>query len=151
MIRNCWKKANILPLSSCTPVSNLSIPISSLLNVDNIEGLVAHAKKQLNHAFDELGSTWILQAYNRMDIKALLNPADKSQVINKTTDEEMCQAVLDVRKTQEEGLIIDGDNNIDGDASSESCPMHCKVLWAVSVINKYIDILDDPVAYKLHT
>ena len=84
-----------------------------------------------------------------MDIEALLNSADESQVINETTDEEICQAVLDARKAQEEGLINDGDNDIDDDASIELCPMHREVLQATSVIDKYIDTLDDPVAHKL--
>jgi hypothetical protein len=57
--------------------------------------------------------------------------------------------VLDVRKAQEEGLINDGDNDIDDNASVEPCPMHREVLQAASVIDKYIDTLDDPVAHKL--
>ena len=57
--------------------------------------------------------------------------------------------MLDARKAQEEGLINDGDNDIDDDASVEPCPTHREVLQAASVIDKYIDTLDDPVAHKL--
>jgi hypothetical protein len=96
-IRNCWKKVDILP-SSSLPVLNPSIPVSSLLNVDDthcLEDLVTIVEKQLESALDELVSTGALQVSNRMDIEALLNPADKSHVIDETTDKEICQAVLD--------------------------------------------------------
>ena len=148
-IRNCWKKAGILPSSSRTPVPNPSIPISSLLNVDDIENPVAAAEKQLNHALDELESTGVLQASNRMNIEALLNPADESRVMDETTDKEICQAVLDARRAQEEGLINGGDDDVDDDASVELCPTHREVLQAASVINKYTDTLKDPIARKL--
>ena len=53
-----------------------------------------------------------------MDTEALLNPADvdESSIINETTDEEICRAVLDAIKVWEEGLINDEDNDIDDDA-----------------------------------
>ena len=99
-IRNCWKKANILPPSttSRTPVLNPSVPISSLLHVGNTHGLedsVTIAEKQLESTFNELVSTGVLQAKNRMNIEALLNLANESHVIDETTDEEICKAVLD--------------------------------------------------------
>jgi hypothetical protein len=150
-IRNCWKKAAILPPSSL-PVLNPSIPVSSLLNVDDTHGLedpVTIVEKQLESALDELVSTGALQASNRMDIEALLNPADESHVIDETTDEEICQAVLDARKAQEEGPINGGDNDVDDDAPVEPCPTRREVLQAAAVINKYIDGVDDPSARKL--
>ncbi|KAF8232517.1 hypothetical protein L208DRAFT_1397341, partial [Tricholoma matsutake] len=150
-IRNCWKKAAILP-SSSLPVLNPSIPVSSLLNVNDTHGLedpVTIAEKQLESALDELVSTGALQASNRMDIEGLLNSADKSHVIDETMDEEICQAVLDAQKAQEEGPINGGDNDIDDDAPVEPCPTCREVLQAASVINKYIDSVDDPVACKL--
>jgi hypothetical protein len=84
-----------------------------------------------------------------MDLEALLNPADESRVMDETTDEEICQAVLDARKAQEEVLINGGDDDVDDDASVELCPTHREVLQAASVINKYIDTLDDPIARKV--
>ena len=48
-----------------------------------------------------------------MDTEALLNPADESLIINETTDEEICWALLDAIKAWEEGLIND---DIDDDA-----------------------------------
>ncbi|KAF8224306.1 hypothetical protein L208DRAFT_1312310 [Tricholoma matsutake] len=86
-----------------------------------------------------------------MYIEALLNPADElPQVMEETTDEEICQAMLDARKAQEEGLINGGDDDVDDDSSAiEPCPTHREVLQAASVINKYIDTLDDPIARSL--
>ncbi|KAF8218789.1 hypothetical protein L208DRAFT_1419414, partial [Tricholoma matsutake] len=150
-MKNCWKKAAILT-SSSLPVLNPSIPVSSLLNVNDTHGLedpVTIAEKQLESALDKLVSTGVLQASNRMDIEGLLNSADKSHVIDETMDEEICQAVLDAQKAQEEGPINGGDNDIDDDAPVEPCPTCRKVLQAASVINKYIDSVDDPVACKL--
>ena len=85
-----------------------------------------------------------------MDIAALLNPADElPQVMEEMTDKEICQAMLDARKAQEEGLINGGDDDVDDDSAIEPCPMHCKVLQAASLINKYSDTLDDPIAHSL--
>jgi len=151
MIRNCWKKAAILP-SSSPPVLNPTIPILSLLNVNDthgLEGPVTIAEKQLKSTLDKLVSTGALQASNRMDIEGLLNMADKSHVIDETTDKGICQAVLDAQKAQEAGPINGGDNDVDDDAPVEPCPTHREVLQAASVINKYIDSVDDPVACKL--
>jgi hypothetical protein len=45
-----------------------------------------------------------------MDIEALLNPSDELQMMDETTDEEICQAVLAAGNTQEEGPINGGDD-----------------------------------------
>ncbi|KAF8240718.1 hypothetical protein L208DRAFT_1231660 [Tricholoma matsutake] len=84
-----------------------------------------------------------------MDIKALLNPADESHVIDETTDKEICQAVLDTQKAQKEGPINGGDNDINDEAPVKPCPICHEVLQAALVINKYIDCVDDPIACKL--
>ena len=51
-----------------------------------------------------------------MDTEALLNPADESLIISETMDEEICWAVLDAIKAWKEGLIKDGNDDIDDDA-----------------------------------
>ena len=88
-----------------------------------------------------------------MDIEALLNLVDElPQVMEETTDEEICQAVLDVKKVQGEGQINGRDDDVDDDSSAiEPCPTHRKVLQAASVINKYIDTLDDPITRSLES
>ena len=58
-----------------------------------------------------------------MDTEALLNPADESLIINETTDEEICRAVLDAIKAWKEGLIKDGNDDIDDDAHPVACKL----------------------------
>ncbi|KAF8228036.1 hypothetical protein L208DRAFT_1123384, partial [Tricholoma matsutake] len=85
-----------------------------------------------------------------MDIEAVLNPADESQVINETTDEDICWAVLNAKNTQEDGLFNGGDDNVNSE-SLQSSPNNAsnQQLKETSVINWYIDMLDDPIACKL--
>jgi hypothetical protein len=84
-----------------------------------------------------------------MDIEALLNPPEESQMVEATTDEEICRAVLATYKLQEGGLISSGDDNVEEDAPVEPCPTYREVLQAVSIINRYVDHVDNPVACKL--
>jgi hypothetical protein len=79
------------------------IPISSLLHTPshNQDPFVATENK-LRYALDNLKATGILQGTNRMDIKALLNPAEEFRMMNNMTDEEICQAVLAAHNAQEE-------------------------------------------------
>ncbi|KAI0270279.1 hypothetical protein BGY98DRAFT_981870 [Russula aff. rugulosa BPL654] len=81
---------------------------------------------------------------NRMDIEALLNPAEESRMVDDTTDEEICQAVLAAHNAQEE-QPIDEEN----DTPLEPCPTYREVFQAASVISRYAGHVDDPVARKL--
>jgi len=51
------------------------------------------AEKHIDAVLDDLESRGALQCGNRMDIEALINPVNESQVLYETTDEEICQAV----------------------------------------------------------
>jgi hypothetical protein len=151
-IRNCWRKAGILPeKNSPAAVPNPTISISLLLNTDETgsQDPVGDAEAQVKSVLDELELTGVLQARNRMDINELLNPADEEQNLDEVTDEEICKAVLDAQKAQEEALINGGDDDIDDDARVEPCPTCQEVLRAASVISRYADHVDDPVARKL--
>jgi len=57
---------------------------------------------------NDLQATGVLQPKNRMDIEALLNPAEESWMMDGMTDEGICQAVLVARDAQEEGPIMVG-------------------------------------------
>jgi hypothetical protein len=79
-----------------------TVPISSLLrapspNQDPIAAIV----DELRFALDDLEETGALQSQNRMDIEALLNPPEESQMMDGTTDEEICQAVLAAHEDEE--------------------------------------------------
>jgi hypothetical protein len=95
IIRNCWDKAGILPSMDSSVSAQPVIPISSLLHTPshNQDPFVATENK-LRYALDNLKATGILQGTNRMDLKALLNPAKEFRMMDNMTDEEICQAVL---------------------------------------------------------
>jgi hypothetical protein len=65
--------------------------------------------------------------------------------MDETTNEEICQAVQDAQKAEYK-VTDSGDCGSDDEAP---CPTHHEVLQAVSVINSYIDNLDDALARKL--
>ncbi|KAK2465871.1 hypothetical protein APHAL10511_001512 [Amanita phalloides] len=83
-----------------------------------------------------------------MSIDALLNPAAESQVIDETTEEEICEAVLEAREAREQAVNNGGDN-VDNDAPVNPRPTYREVLCAASTIKHYIDGIDDPIARKL--
>jgi hypothetical protein len=61
-IRNCWRKAGILPEMDSTP-SQPSIPITSLLNdpSESQANPATHAEQQVEAALDDLVATGVLQ------------------------------------------------------------------------------------------
>ena len=148
-IQRCWHKAAILPTMDLPPAQP-TIPISSLLDItDCNQDPIANAEQKLIRALDNLMATGVLQPSNRMDIEALVNPVEESQVMDETTDAEICQAVLDAKKAQEEAVVNGGDDDVDDDALLEPSPTHREVLQAASVINRYAEKLNDPLARKL--
>jgi len=90
-IRNCWQKARILPNMDPSAPAQPTIPISSA------------AENALRDALDDLEATGALQSRNRMDIESLLNAPEESRMVEVTTDEEICRAVLAACNAQEGG------------------------------------------------
>jgi hypothetical protein len=149
-IRHCWQKAGILPITDSSVPAQPTVPISSLLRTPSRDqDPVSSTENELRCALDELEATGVLQPKNRMDIEALLNPSYESRTMDEKTDEEICQAVLAARNAQEEGSINGGDDDIEDDAPLEPHPTCCEVLQAVSIIGRYVEHLDDPLARKL--
>jgi hypothetical protein len=153
-IRNCWRKAEILPdsdldvLSSSTPATP-SIPISSLLHGSSFEiDPVAHVEREVELALDGLERTGALQKSNRMDIESLLNPDGESHVLTESSDREIYQAVMDAIKARE-NIEINGGDDVDDTLPLEPRPTHRDVLKAVSTIGRYIDDLNEPIARKM--
>ena len=102
-------------------------------------------ENKLIRALDDLEATGVLQSENRMDLEALLNPPEESRMEG-MTDEEICRAVLAARGSQEEGSM---DDDPDDDAVVEPRPTYREVLQAASIINRYIEHVNDPVAREL--
>ena len=88
-IRNCWKKAGILPDTTPSPAVQPSIPILALLNTGVESDPAQHTEKQVETALEELVAMGALQRANRMDIESLLNPAGESLVLTEVSDKEI--------------------------------------------------------------
>ena len=69
--------------------------------------------------------------------------------MNETSDEDICCAVLNVRRAQENSQGNGGDDDADDDAEPEEIPSHQEVLKAVSIIDGYVAGVDDPIARKM--
>ena len=108
-IRNCWKKAGILPDLEDEPPSEPSIPISTLIHTSSHPSHLAtpssdpitQAESLIKAALDELELTGILQCSNRMDIKELLNPVAEAHNIFEALDKDICQAVMEAKEVRE--------------------------------------------------
>ena len=142
-IRHCWGKAGILPAVDPPALAQPAIPISSLLRTPSCDqDPIATVENKLSCALDDLEATGILHRNNRMDIKALLNPPDESWT-DKTTDEEIFQAVLDAHDSQDEGDMDDDEED------TEPCPTYCEAFRAAAVLARYVGHVDNPIARKL--
>lgn len=127
------------------PISSLLHPSSSDQNLDPIAAI----EDELRSALDSLEETGALQSQQRMGIKALLNPPGESGIIEETSDEDICQAVLAAHKAEDGGTIGDGDaNNIEEGELVEPCPTYSKVFQVISTLNRYTEHVVDPAACK---
>jgi hypothetical protein len=84
-----------------------------------------------------------------MCTKILLNPAKESETINEMTNEEICWAVQKVRKAQELAEVNGSNDDKDDNAPIEEILCCCEVLKTMSIIGKYINMVDDLTAQKL--
>ncbi|KAF8221230.1 hypothetical protein L208DRAFT_1329336 [Tricholoma matsutake] len=84
-----------------------------------------------------------------MDIESLLNPANESQVLTGTSDEDIYQAVMDSIAAHENIKINGGDDVNEDDIPIKPCPTQCNILKAASTINRYLDDLNNLITHKL--
>jgi hypothetical protein len=91
-IQHCWHKAGILPTMdpSKSILTPPTIPITSLLHPPSNPDPIAAVEDLLKSALDDLEETGILQCVHRMDIEDLLNLAKETQMMEVTTDNEIC-------------------------------------------------------------
>ena len=109
---------------------------------------ITQTGKELDAALDNLAATGVLQAQNRMDIESLLNPVEKSQMLLETLNEEIFELVMACLKAQENAPNTGGDD-MDDDLPCKPWPSQCEVLHTMSIINQYVQNLDDPLAHKV--
>ncbi|KAF8551871.1 hypothetical protein OG21DRAFT_1512171, partial [Imleria badia] len=88
-----------------------------------------------------------------MNISELLNPAIKAHQIFDAMDENIYQAVMDVKKAQEAQEVsvrsCNPDGRLDSDEAVEPMTTRNEVQKAVLALRKYTKYLDDPFARKL--
>jgi hypothetical protein len=127
------------------PISSLLHPSSSDQDLDPIAAI----EDELRSALDGLEKTGALQSQQRMGIEALLNSPDESGMMEETSDEDICQAVLAIHKA-EDGGPSDGDDSddVEGGAPVEPCPTYSEVFQAISTLNRYTEHVVDPAARK---
>ncbi|KAI0247237.1 hypothetical protein BJV78DRAFT_1285679 [Lactifluus subvellereus] len=130
-----------------------TVPISTLLHttpgLSHDQDPIANAENELRYALNDLEAAGVLQHDNRMDIEGLLNPSDESQMIDETTDEEICQAVLAAWNAQEEGPINGGDDDVEDNTLLGPNPTYHEVFQALSVINRHVECHGDPLSRKV--
>jgi len=150
-IRNCWRKAGILPDKEPSSSSQPSVSISSLLHDSSSQmDPIAHAERQVEVALDNLVAAGALQKSNRMDLESLLNPVSESHLLTEASDQEIYQAVVDAVEARENMEVNGGDDiDIDIDITLEPRPSRRDVLKAISTIGRYVDDWNDPTARKL--
>jgi hypothetical protein len=146
-IQNCWHKAQILPEVHPSPSTPLTIPISTLVH-DSTSQMdpITHVKKQVKFALNNLVSRGVLQWWNRMDIKTLLNPHSESYVLIEANDEDIYHAVTDAMGACKM-MDKNGGDDVDKDGPVEPCPNQQDILIAVSTIVQYVANMND----LLHT
>jgi hypothetical protein len=162
-IRNCWKKAGILPdMLSSTPAQP-TLPISSLIHQTDANHAAnnsdmdpaAPAKMLVKTALDDLEATGALQRLNRMNMAELLNPAIKSHNLFETTDKDIFNSVMDAKQFEKNvGGKGDGNGNSDNGNDDNNndpalVPSHCELLQAALMLRKHVATINDPFACKL--
>ncbi|KAG7447889.1 uncharacterized protein BT62DRAFT_890939, partial [Guyanagaster necrorhizus] len=93
----------------------------------------------------------VLQYYNYIDIKFLLNPEIENINVKETTDKDIFKAVM-ASQNAEEGIDkngLRGDVDDSDDSMLEPCSRHYKALQAVRTLQKYIETMNNPFAQNL--
>ena len=67
--------------------STPSVPVSSLLNSEPLEG-VDHAKKDITDSLNQLEEQGVLQNRNRMDLDELLNLVSEQGLVDETVSDK---------------------------------------------------------------
>ncbi|KAF9223569.1 DDE-domain-containing protein [Gyrodon lividus] len=156
-IRNCWRKANILPNTDSSTSPSLVQPfisISSLIHTadscgSNNPGIV-QAKNAVHDALDDLQATGALQWSNQMDVAELLNPTAKTYNIFDATDDDIYQAVMDAKVVREASNEVNSNEvMVDNNEPVEPGPTCNEALKAALVLGKYINDFDDPFMRQL--
>jgi hypothetical protein len=151
-IRNCWRKAGILPEALYEPAvtSAPSVPVSSLLNSDPdpLEAVI-HAEKDISNSLNQLEELGVLQKRNRMDLEELLNPVSEQQLVDKISEDEIFRSVQDMLEA-EQMMEVNGGCDVDDDFVDEK-PTRKEALTAAFTLRNYVADINEPFARKLES
>ena len=152
-IRNCWRKSSILPDFEADALpSQPSLPVSSLVHPSNTVPQVdpiLQVEMLIKSILDKLESTGVLQCLNRMSITELLNPAVEAHNMLDTTDQDIFDVVVEVKRVKE-GLAALGTGDVD-DEPFEELPTRKEMLQAMLLVCRYTKVLNDPLACMVET
>ncbi|KAF9553851.1 hypothetical protein CPC08DRAFT_645079 [Agrocybe pediades] len=82
-----------------------------------------------------------------MNIESLLNPVGEAKEKD-ANEEDICEAVL-MAKVARENIEINGGDDVDEDIPPEPLPTYKDLLSAVSVIRRYVEESNEPIARRL--
>ena len=98
---------------------------------------------------DQLESTSVLQHLNRMNITELLNPAVEAHNMFDTTDQDIFNVVMEVKRVKEGSAAL-GTGDID-DEPFEELPTRKEMLQAMLLMRRYTKVLNDPLTRTVKT
>jgi hypothetical protein len=152
-IRNCWKKADLLPATTPRTGQPMQpqIPIVSLLNGVSTSNILAlQAEEDLESSLDFLESVGVLQKANRMSLETLLNPEDENgRICDMATDQDIFSAVIEVQNATTEGVENTTLENGPDDVTC-SVPSHRDFIHAQMVVDSFLTHADhSPLGQQL--
>lgn len=150
-IRHCWRKADILPTQlGNMPPTQPHIPISSLLNTNSSIDPALQAEQDLESSLDLLESTGVLHKINRMSLETLLNPEDENSVGEMESDQEIFDAVMEVRRVEQMDNRIAMPTSEPDDGPTDPIPTRRDFIQAQMLINRFLAHADhSPLGQQL--
>ena len=135
-IWNCWCKVGIIPDALYKPAmtSTPSVPVSSLLNSEPIEG-ADHVEMDVSDLLNQLEELGILQKRNQMDLEELLNPVSEQELVGEISDEEF-QSIVDMHEA-EKMMEVNGGYDVDDEVVNKR-PMCKEALTATFTLKSYV-------------
>ncbi|KAJ7661795.1 hypothetical protein B0H17DRAFT_953421, partial [Mycena rosella] len=124
-IANRWKKAGILPSDNSLTTANI------------LANLADEAETALSETLQDLQSRGVLQKGNSLSVEALVDVPEE-QVMEDATDEEIFEAVQNMRMCRQDMEINGGDDNQD-EHSPEPKPTRKEALHVMGTLRRYLE------------
>lgn len=147
-IRNCWRKAGIIPdaLYEQAVTSTPTIPVFSLLNSEPLEGV--DCAKDISDSLNHLEALGVLHKRNRMDLEELLNPVLEQVLVDDISDEEIFRSVVDMREAEQ---MMEVNGGYDDEDDVDQKPTRNEALAAAFTLRSYVADINEPYARRLES